>query len=155
MPTLTRFFFGTAAATLLSIAYAQAQVTRPSLTGNWSGTLGPLEFTAHLADPAIGPRTATLDIPEQHANGLALQFIAPGDSVYLRLRQPAAQFAGRRSADGQQLVGEWQQGLRSFPLTLSRAGSTAKAPAPNRPQTPNRIFPTSRPRSLSKMRGPA
>ena len=72
MPTLTRFFFGTAAATLLSIAYAQAQVTRPSLTGNWSGTLGPLEFTAHLTDPTIGPRTATMDIPEQHANELAL-----------------------------------------------------------------------------------
>ena len=141
MPTLTRFFFGTAAATLLSIAYAQAQVTRPSLTGNWSGTLGPLEFTAHLTDPATGPRTATLDIPEQHANGLALQFIAPGDSVYLRLRQPAAQFSGRRSADGQQLVGEWQQGLRSFPLTLNRAGSTTKAPAPNRPQTPQPPFP--------------
>ena len=141
MPTLTRFFLGTAAAALLSITSAQAQVTRPSLTGNWTGTLGPLAFTAHLTDPATGPRTATLDIPEQHAQGLALQFTAPGDSVYLRLRQPTAQFAGRRSADGQQLVGEWQQGLRSFPLTLNREGSTGKLTAPNRPQTPQPPFP--------------
>ena len=73
MPTLTRFFLGTAAATLLGIVnYTQAQAARPSLTGNWSGTLGPLEFTAHLTDPTIGPRTATMDIPEQHANELAL-----------------------------------------------------------------------------------
>ena len=120
MPTLTRFFLGTAAAALLSMTAASAQA---SLTGNWTGTLGPLEFTAHLTDPAGGPRTATLDIPAQHANGLLMQFTAPGDSVYLRIRQPvAAQFAGRRSADGQQLVGEWQQGLRSFPLTFSKRG---------------------------------
>jgi len=117
-----------------------AQTARPSLTGDWSGTLGPLEFTAHLADPTTGPRTATLDIPAQKAQGLVMQFVTPGDSVYLRLAKPAAQFAGRRSADGQQLVGEWQQGLRSFPLTLSREGS-AKAAGPNRPQTPQPPFP--------------
>ncbi|WP_210519136.1 alpha/beta hydrolase family protein [Hymenobacter terricola] len=142
MQTLTRFFISTAGAALLSLTGAYGQTaTKPSLTGNWTGTLGPLEFTAHLTDSAVGPRTATLDIPAQHANGLVMQFTAPADSVYLRMRQPvAAQFAGRRSADGQQLVGEWQQGLRSFPLTLSRAGS-AKAAGPNRPQTPQPPFP--------------
>ncbi|MBH8569901.1 alpha/beta fold hydrolase [Microvirga sp. STS02] len=142
MHTLTRFFLGTAAAALLSITSVHAQTARPSLTGDWAGTLGPLEFTAHLTDPAGGPRTATLDIPAQHAQGLVLQFTAPADSVYLRLRQPAAQFAGRRSADGQRLEGEWQQGLRSFPLTLSRAtAGTAKPAAAPRPQTPQPPFP--------------
>ncbi|MBH8559155.1 alpha/beta hydrolase family protein [Hymenobacter negativus] len=141
MHTLTRFFLGTAAAALLSITSVHAQTARPSLTGDWAGTLGPLEFTAHLTDPAGGPRTATLDIPAQHAQGLVLQFTAPADSVYLRLRQPAAQFAGRRSADGQRLEGEWQQGLRSFPLTLSRAAGTAKPTGPKRPQTPQPPFP--------------
>ena len=141
MLTLTRILLSTAAAALFSITSALAQTTRPSLTGNWAGTLGPLEFTAHLTDPASGPRTATLDIPAQHVNGLVMQFTTPADSVYLRIRQPmAAQFAGRRSADGQQLVGEWQQGLRSFPLTFSREGS-AKAAGPNRPQTPQPPFP--------------
>ncbi|GAB3876597.1 alpha/beta hydrolase [Hymenobacter segetis] len=139
MHTLTRFFLGTAAAALLHATGVSAQT---SLTGDWAGTLGPLEFTAHLTDPAGGPRTATLDIPAQHANGLVLQFTAPADSVYLRLRQPAAQFAGRRSADGQRLEGEWQQGLRSFPLTLSRAAAgSAKAAPALRPQTPQPPFP--------------
>ena len=140
MRTLTRLLLGTGFA--LVAARAHAQTTRPSLTGNWAGTLmGTLDFTAHLTDPATGPRTATLDIPAQKAKGVVMQFTTPADSVYLRMRQPvAAQFAGRRSADGQQLVGEWQQGLRSFPLTLSREGS-AKAVGPNRPQTPQPPFP--------------
>ena len=140
MLTLSRFFLGTAAAALLSIASASAQTSRPSLTGDWTGELGPLEVTFHLADPAGGPRTATLDIPAQKAQGLVLQFTTPADSVYLRMRQPAAQFAGRRSADGPQLEGEWQQGLRSFPLTLTRAGG-GKPTGPNRPQTPQPPFP--------------
>ncbi len=141
MHSLTRFLFGPAAAALLSITGVRAQAPRPSLTGDWAGTLGPLEFTAHLVDPAGGPRTATLDIPAQHANGLVMQFTTPADSVYLRLRQPmAAQFAGRRSSDGQRLEGEWQQGLRSFPLTFSRQGGP-KAAGPNRPQTPQPPFP--------------
>ena len=141
MRTLTRFLFGTCFA--LITARTHAQTARPSLTGNWAGTLmGTLDFTAHLTDPASGPRTATLDIPAKKAQGLIMQFTTPADSVYLRMRQPvAAQFAGRRSADGQQLVGEWQQGLRSFPLTLSRQGSTGKVSGLNRPQTPQPPFP--------------
>ena len=139
MQLSTRFLAGTAL--LLSAASAHAQTARPSLSGDWSGLLGPLELTMHLADPAAGPRTATLDIPEQGAKGLLLQFTAPADSVYLRLAQPVARFAGRRSADGQQLVGEWQQGLRAFPLTLARAGGTAKPTGRNRPQTPQLPFP--------------
>jgi pimeloyl-ACP methyl ester carboxylesterase len=139
MSTLTRSLFGTAAAALLGFT-SHAQTAQPSLTGDWTGTVGPIEFTLHLTDPTGGPRTATLDIPAQNAQGLVLQLTAPADSVYLRLRQPAAQFAGRRSADGQHLTGEWQQGLRSFPLTLTRAGA-AKPAGPNRPQTPKAPFP--------------
>ena len=107
MPTFPRLLL--ASITLLSCSRTHAQTARPSLTGNWAGTLtGTLDFTAHLTDPASGPRTATLDIPAQKAQGLVMQFTTHADSVYLRLRQPvAAQFAGRRSADGQQLVGEW------------------------------------------------
>ncbi|MDO7853975.1 alpha/beta hydrolase family protein [Hymenobacter convexus] len=140
MPTFTRLLLGTAAAALLSLTSACAQTARPSLSGDWTGAVGPIDFTIHLTDPAAGPRTATLDIPAQNAKGLPLQFTAPGDSVYLRLSQPAARFVGRRSADGQQLVGEWQQGPRTFPLTLSHASGTAKA-APVRPQTPKAPFP--------------
>jgi len=130
------------AATLLTYSAAHAQqAPRPSLSGNWSGEVATLEFTFHLTDPASGPRAATLDIIEQNVRGLVVDFQAPGDSVYLRLSKPiAAQFTGRRSADGRQLTGEWQQGLRAFPLTLTRAGA-GEATGPKRPQQPHAPFP--------------
>ncbi|OGX87548.1 hypothetical protein [Hymenobacter glacialis] len=128
------------AALLAGVSTAGAQTAPlPSLSGNWSGSLGPIEFTMHLADPAAGPRTATLDIPAQQVQGMAMRFTAPADSVCLSIAQPAARFAGRRSADGRQLAGEWQQGLRVFPLTLGRTGATGQ-PAPRR-QTPQPPFP--------------
>ena len=129
-------------AAFLSAATAHAQeAPRPSLSGDWSGEVATLELTFHLKDPASGPRTATLDIVDQNVAGLIVDFRAPGDSVYLRLSKPiTARFAGRRSADGRQLSGEWQQGLRAFPLTLTRAGAGA-ATGPKRPQQPHAPFP--------------
>ncbi|OGX82621.1 hypothetical protein BEN47_04400 [Hymenobacter lapidarius] len=138
MKTATRLLLAAALLAGASTAHAQT-APLPSLSGDWSGSLGPIEFTMHLADPAAGPRTATLDIPAQKVQGMAMRFTAPSDSVYLSIAQPAARFAGRRSADGQQLAGEWQQGLRVFPLLLSRNGATGK-PAPRR-QTPQPPFP--------------
>lgn len=140
MPTSPHLILLAAALLTYSAAHAQ-QAPRPSLSGNWSGEVATLEFTFHLTDPASGPRAATLDIIEQNVRGLVVDFQAPGDSVYLRLSKPiAAQFTGRRSADGRQLTGEWQQGLRAFPLTLTRA-SAGEATGPKRPQQPHAPFP--------------
>ena len=140
MPTITRLLL-TAALSVAAFTTLHAQPAKPSLSGNWEGAVGPLDFTFHITDPAGGPRSATLDILAQRAQGMVLQFTAPADSVYLRMSKPvAAQFAGRRSADGQ-LVGEWQQGLRSFPLTLSRAGDAKPAATLRRPQTPQPPLP--------------
>ena len=138
MPTYPRLLL----ATLLTATTAHAQeAPHPSLSGDWSGEVATLELTFHLKDPASGPRTATLDIVDQNVAGLIVNFRAPGDSVYLRLSKPiTARFAGRRSADGRQLSGEWQQGLRAFPLTLTRAGAGA-ATGPKRPQQPHAPFP--------------
>ncbi|MFC7666140.1 alpha/beta fold hydrolase [Hymenobacter humi] len=100
MHTFTRILLG--AALLALTATAQAQTAPASLTGDWSGSLGPIEFTMHLKDPTGGPRAATFDIPAQKVQGMAMRFTAPADSVYLSIAQPAARFAGRRAADGQQ-----------------------------------------------------
>ena len=133
--------------TLLPLLLATASLpaaaqTAPRLTGDWGGSLGGLTFTAHLQDPAGGPRTATLDIPAQNAKALPLGFTAPADSVYLTLAMANAKFAGRRSPDGQSLAGEWQQSGRTFPLTFSRLSAGAVAAAsPARPQTPKGPFP--------------
>ena len=141
MPDCSRLTLAAAALLAFSATQAQAQPGRPSLSGDWSGEVATLELVFHLTDPAGGPRAATLDIAAQNAKGLVIDFRAPGDSVYLRLNKPVtARFAGRRSADGQQLTGEWQQGLRAFPLTLVRAGAGAVAGL-KRPQLPQPPFP--------------
>ncbi|GAB3737738.1 alpha/beta hydrolase [Hymenobacter agri] len=138
MPTFPRLLL----ATLLTATAAHAQTApRPSLSGDWSGEVATLELVFHLTDPAGGPRMAKLDIAAQNVSGLLVDFQAPGDSVYLRLNKPVtARFAGRRSADGRQLKGEWQQGLRAFPLTLTRAGA-GETIGPKRPQTPHAPLP--------------
>ena len=118
------------------LALAQA----PTLTGDWSGTLAGLTVTAHLQDPAGGPRTATLDVPAQNAQGLPLVFSTKADSVYLRLAVANALFAGRRSADGQSLVGLWQQRGQAIPFMLRRVAAGAVA-GPLRPQAPKPPFP--------------
>lgn len=110
-----------------------------SITGNWSGTMGPLTLTAHLTDQN-GTRTGTLDVPAQNAKDLPLEVAVRADSVYLRLPVAHAVFAGLRSADGQALAGEWRQGGHVVPLTLRRlaAGTTA---GPRRPQQPRAPMP--------------
>jgi len=139
MKTRTRLLLALASL-LLSCFSAHAQTARPSLSGTWSGEVATVELIFHLADPAGGPRLATLDIPTKNANGVAAQLRTPGDSVYLSVPQAAARFAGTRSADGQQLTGEWRQGLRAFPATLVRAGAGETA-GPKRPQQPRAPFP--------------
>lgn len=129
---------------LLSAAWAIAFTTQaqtlPALTGDWSGAMGPLTLVVHLTDPAGGPRTATLDVAAQNAQGLPMQLEVRADSVYLRLAAAQADFAGRRSADGQALMGTWHQAGQVIPLTFKRiaAGSTA---GPARPQLPRPPFP--------------
>jgi len=123
-------------AALPLLSFAQS-APPSSLTGDWFGSLGSLACTAHLQDPPAGPRTATLDIPAQNAQGLPLTFLVRGDSVYLIVHVAAARFAGRRLPDGQSLAGQWQQGGQRIPLVLRR-GTT---PAPKRPQTPQAPFP--------------
>ena len=141
MPTSPRLVL--LAAALLTTAATHAQsAPRPSLSGDWTGKW-PLEFTVHLTDPAGGPRTATLDIADQNAMAWSA-FQTPGDSVYLRLSKPmTAQFAGRRSADGQQLVAN---GSRACGVSAhAQPRGRGKLAGPNRPQTPRRPSLTSRP----------
>jgi pimeloyl-ACP methyl ester carboxylesterase len=138
MLSIPRLLCSVAVATAATLG-ASAQ-TPTSLTGNWSGSIAATDFVFHITEPASGPKTATLDIPAQGAQGLPLQFATTSDSVYLRLPQLNAQFAGRRGSNPQQLTGEWQQNGQRFPVTLTRTTGGVAA-APRRPQTPKAPFP--------------
>ncbi|GAB2949265.1 alpha/beta hydrolase [Hymenobacter coalescens] len=118
----------------------------PSLSGDWQGALraGGTEvpLIVHLRQQPDGGYTGTLDSPRQQAFGLPLAGVTVrADSVTLRLSQPAARFAARLSADGQQLSGSWQQNGQSAPLTLVRQAAGSAAPALRRPQDPKPPLP--------------
>jgi len=132
------FAFFLCGLTAAGLHLARAQAPTP-LTGNWQGALGPLTITAHLSEQN-GTPTGTLDVVEQNAKNLPLAVQVRADSVYLRLVVAHAIFAGRRSADGQALAGEWRQNGRALPLTLARLADGA-ATGPRRPQQPQAPFP--------------
>lgn len=128
------------AALLFSHTVALAQMPS-NLTGDWRGTLGKLTLTAHLQDAPGGLRTATLDIPAQYTQGLPLGFLVQADSVYLDLPAVRARFAGRWTANGPRLVGEWQQDGQILPLTFSLVAVNNSGGDLKRPQTPHPPFP--------------
>lgn len=118
---------------------AQAQPTKP-LTGPWHGTLAtpanPPQLIVHLTQQPNGALTATLDVPSQKVNSLAFSGAElRQDSLILLSDFLGARYAGRLSADGQQLTGRWKQNGEQWPLVLQRGLPVAPAP-PARPQDP-------------------
>jgi len=93
-----------------------------SLNGRWKGQL---VIPGHLLSLSLditqkdGQTTTTLDAPATLLNHHQLLFTQQHDT--LRFYDPAAQasFTGTRSADGSQLVGQWQQVGFSQKMALS------------------------------------
>lgn len=144
----TATFFRTAAALLLtSAAAAQAPTAAPIPAGLWQGSLqvAPGAELAVFFDlkgqtPAL---TGTLSVPQQTAKLLPLSSVVlRHDSLLLGAEMLHARFAGKFSADGQQVIGAWFQGGAQLPLVLRRGTEKDKAAAvPRRPQEPKAPFP--------------
>jgi pimeloyl-ACP methyl ester carboxylesterase len=142
----TTTFFRTAAALLLTSA-AAAQAPTPAPAGLWQGSLqvAPGSELAVFFDlkgntPAL---TGTLSVPQQTDKLLPLSSVVlRHDSLLLGSEMLHARFAGKFSADGQQVAGAWFQGGGQLPLTLRRSTEKDKAAAaPRRPQVPQAPFP--------------
>jgi pimeloyl-ACP methyl ester carboxylesterase len=142
----TATFLRTAAFFLLTSA-AAAQVPTPAPAGLWQGSLqvAPdselnLFFDLKGQTPAL---TGTLSVPQQTDKLIPLSSVAlRNDSLLLNSEMLHARFAGRFSADGQQVAGAWFQGGAQLPLTLRRSSEKDKAAAaPRRSQVPKAPFP--------------
>ena len=141
---MNRSIFCTAASLLLASA-AAAQT--PAATGIWQGGIQVTPTTELIAyfdlqgtTPAL---TGTISVPQQSTKSFALnRVVVRHDSLLLAADVLRARFAGRFSADGQQVAGTWVQNGTTFPVTLRRSSAKAKAAtAPRRPQTPQAPFP--------------
>ena len=110
------------------------------LEGDWDGKLdaGALKLRiilhVHTQD---GATQASVDSPDQNANGLPATVTLSGDHVNLSAQGAPGSFEGDLSADGASLAGHWS----GAPLTFVRRAPGAAAATLNRPQTPAKPYP--------------
>jgi pimeloyl-ACP methyl ester carboxylesterase len=134
-----------AAAALLTSAAAAQTPSAPA--GLWQGSLkvGPgAELALCLDLQGQAPTlTGTVSVPQQTAKKLPLSSaVVRHDSLLLGVEVVHSRFAGKFSADGQQIAGTWFQGGAQLPLTLRRGTAAAEAAAvPRRPQEPHAPYP--------------
>ncbi|WBA41600.1 alpha/beta hydrolase family protein [Hymenobacter canadensis] len=118
---------------------AHAQQPKP-LAGPWHGTLAtpanPPQLILHITEQPNGVLAVALDVPSQKVAGLAFSGAElRQDSLILLSDFLGVRYAGRLSADGQQVNGRWKQNGEQWPLVLQRGLPAAAAPPP-RPQDP-------------------
>ena len=92
---------------------------KPTIAGDYAGTLGPLHVKLHLKVNGAGKVTATLDSPDRGAMGIqCANFYVDGQSVTFTVPAVQGEWRGSLAADGT-LTGTWDQG-HSLPLNFSR-----------------------------------
>jgi hypothetical protein len=121
--------------TRIGDAKVEIQVIKPDpaidakFEGDWEGTLtipnGPtLRLVIHLHNQPDKTVRATLDSPDQGANGMALSEVVTKDAgIEVKLKMVGGGFKGTLSADGTELAGDWSQGGGSLPLKLKKTAA--------------------------------
>jgi dienelactone hydrolase len=112
---------------------APVHAATPGLDGLWKGPLpvpgGELEVVFRVVALTGGSFFATLDVPQQKINRMAVSVEVRGDTIVFVAPEAGSQFRGLVSGDGKQLTGTWQQPGYQVALTLgytSAPVSTAK-----------------------------
>jgi pimeloyl-ACP methyl ester carboxylesterase len=129
-----------AALALSAVWAAQGQ----DLDGTWQGTLDTgamkIRLVLHLSSGEDG-LTATVDSPDQGANGLPVSLVKrEGSAFTFEMNGLGAKFNGTISKDLSTIDGTFAQGGGSLPLVLKRGTAEAVAP-PRRPQNPVKPYP--------------
>jgi len=128
---------------LMFPSISNAQNTKP-WDGYWKGDLSvsgmQLTLIFHINPPSqigdVEVYRSTLDVPMQRLKNFKIdETEINGEEITWRLSLPAS-FQGKRNAEGL-LVGQWNQGGKSLPLTL-RYSETLNSV---KPQTPKPPFP--------------
>jgi len=120
---------------VLAVAAWSTPARADGVTGRWSGAIDvpgqPLGFAVTFS--ADG--SATIDIPSQGANGLALAKVAvAGKDVGFEISQAGAVFKG--TVDGDTIKGTLTQGGQSIPFAMTRGKDVyTPPPPPRRPLT--------------------
>jgi CubicO group peptidase (beta-lactamase class C family) len=104
---------------------------KPSIAGDYAGTLGSLHLKLHLKVDAAGAVAGTLDSTDQGAMGIpCADFHLDGQALAFTVPAVNGKWKGTVSADGATLTGTWDQGV---PQLLNFARDTfvpAAKPSP-------------------------
>jgi pimeloyl-ACP methyl ester carboxylesterase len=109
------------------------------VAGDWEGTLSvppqiSLRITLKVAEGRDGMLSGTWGSPEEGLEGLPLGSIALKDGALTFTTKHGVTYRGRRNAAGTEVVGEWTQAGRNFPLTFKRYDASKVAAAPPIPK---------------------
>ncbi len=109
------------------------------IDGDWAGKLDAgtikLRLVLHVHTKE-GKTLATMDSPDQNANGLPATVTLDGDRVRISVKGAAGSFDGVLNADGGSLVGQWG----GAPTTLTRVAPGWNAGL-TKPQIPTKPYP--------------
>jgi len=104
---------------LVSVSSPVSAQQKPTIAGDYAGTLGPLHVKLHLKVNGAGKVTATLDSPDRGAMGIqCANFYVDVQSVTFTVPAVQGEWRGILSEDGT-LTGTWDQG-HSLPLNFAR-----------------------------------
>jgi uncharacterized protein len=115
------------------------------IDGTWMGSLDTgaikLRVVFHIVNTEDG-LTATMDSPDQGANGLPTTSVTRDDtSLKIEAKQIGGSFSGKIAADLSSIDGTWTQGGGSLPLVLRRVKDKAELEPPKRPQNSVKPYP--------------
>jgi pimeloyl-ACP methyl ester carboxylesterase len=136
--------YGAELIALMLSASALAAQQAPAPETIWEGALKlnaglELRIVLHVVDAGEGGLRATFDSPDQGAKGLKVDTVVVGpETLTFTMKALGVEFTGKRSADGNEAVGQFNQAGASLPLTLRK---TDRASERRRPQTPRPPFP--------------
>ena len=89
------------------------------LLGKWQGKLGPLTLVFRFEKTDKGEFVGFIDSPNQGTKGTPIKEAALSDGqIELKFPTVGGEYTGQLTGDS--LVGEWKQGERSNPLTLTK-----------------------------------
>lgn len=151
---------------LVVIAILTGQIVlAQTITGTWQGTLNPgkeLRIVLIVSNGSAGGLAAMMYSIDQGAQGVPASAVdVQGTTFRVTFPGLGSTFEGQMNADGSSIAGNWTQGGKPLPLTLTRANPdtawkipappramAADAPAvfevatikPSNPDTPGKIF---------------
>src|ERR1035441_9537021 len=118
-------------ATVSLAALSASAQQKPTIAGDYLGTLGPLHVKLHLKADPTGSVTGTLDSPDQGAVGIpCADFHLDGQALSFTVPAVHGSWKGTVANDGASLSGTWDQGS---PMPLNFARDTFVAAAKSLP----------------------